>query len=131
MGMQGEGFGGGPKCCVHLAIAIYAGLAVLGYWVLQRADKESGGLLKKTGGVIAWVLIVVGLLGVLCGAGSHIKGATPGKCGGNCQGEMSGSGPENEGEDEAGLAAKALAPGMMKGGAKPQCPMHKQKGKAK
>jgi hypothetical protein len=131
MGMHGGGCGGGPKCCVHLAIAIYAVLAVLGYWVMQRADKESGSLVKKTGGVIAWVLIIVGLLGVLCGVGAHIKGAMPHQCGGNCPHEMMGNGPEGENEDMNGPAVQAPASKMVKGGAKPSCPMHMQKGKTK
>jgi hypothetical protein len=130
MGMRGGECGGGPKYCVHLAIAIYSVLAVLGYWVLQRADKESGGLVKRTGRVIAWVLIIVGLLGVLCGVGAHIKSSMP-ECGGNCPGKMMGNGPEREGEDEYDLAAKASAPRMPQDGAKPPCPMRMQKGKTK
>ncbi len=131
MGGYGGGCGGGHKCCGHLAIFIYAVLAVLGYWVLQRADKENGALVKKTGSVIAWVLMIVGLLGVLCGVGSHIKGSMPDKCGGNCPSEMVGNGPGREGKYAYAHGVRAPASKIEKGGARPSCPMDMQKGKTK
>ncbi|PIU18022.1 MAG: hypothetical protein COT18_11345 [Elusimicrobia bacterium CG08_land_8_20_14_0_20_59_10] len=61
---------------VHLASVLYAALAALGYWVLQHASKEAAGLVKKTGMLVGTLIIVIGLLGVLCGVGSHIKRQT-------------------------------------------------------
>lgn len=88
MGMHGEG-----DCCgasggvMHLATVLYAAVAALGYWVLQHADKDTRGLVRGTGQVVAWTLLVLGLLGFLCGIGAHVKDAA-GKCGGKCPSEM-------------------------------------------
>lgn len=58
---------------MHLASVLYAALAALGYWVLQHASKETAAYVKKTGMLVGILIIVVGLLGVLCGVGSHVK----------------------------------------------------------
>ena len=82
MGMHG-GRAGAAHGCGHLAIFLYAVVAALGYWVLQHADKDTRGLIKKTGHVVAWTLIVLGLMGFLCGIGAHVTNAVS-KCGGKC-----------------------------------------------
>ena len=88
MGMHGgEGRAGAAPIGMHLVTVLYAGVAALGYWVLQHADKDTRGLVKKTGQVVAWTLIVLGLLGFLCGVGAHVAGAAK-KCGGKCPSEM-------------------------------------------
>ena len=71
MGMHGGGMHGGAG--IHLAVGVYAVLAVLGYWVLQHSAKETVNYVRKTGQVLAWALIVIGLLGVLCGMAAHAK----------------------------------------------------------
>jgi len=70
MGMRGGMHGGAG---IHLAMGLYAVLAVLGYWVLQHSAKETVNYVRKTGQVLAWALIVIGLLGVLCGMVNHAK----------------------------------------------------------
>ena len=92
----------GEACPVgmHLAAILYAGVAALGYWVLQHADKDTRGLVKKTGQVVAWTLIVLGLLGFLCGVGSHITKAA-GKCGGKCPSGMMDGGQAGGGGQPA------------------------------
>ena len=88
MGMHGrEGFGGASPVGMHLVTVLYAVVAALGYWVLQHADKDTRGLVKKTGHVVAWTLIVLGLMGFLCGVGAHITSAVS-KCGGKYHSEM-------------------------------------------
>lgn len=57
----------------HLATALYGALAALGYWVLRSAAKEGAAYVKRAGQAIAWFLIVIGLLGVLCGASMHVR----------------------------------------------------------
>ena len=73
---QACGMSGGCGCCGgswgHAAAVLYALLAALGYWVLQHAGKETTNLVKKTGTVVGMTLVVIGLLGLLCGVGSHI-----------------------------------------------------------
>jgi len=82
MGMHGCGGCDGPsQGCGQMGAVLYAAMAALGYWVLQHADKDTRSLVKKTGQVVAWTLIVLGLLGLLCGVGAHITKAAS-KCGG-------------------------------------------------
>ena len=69
LGMYGGPMHGG----IHGAIALYAVLAALGYWVLQHAWKETASLIKRTGAVVGLLLVVIGLAGILCGVGSHMK----------------------------------------------------------
>ena len=57
----------------HIATVLYAALAALGYRVLQHAAKETAAYVKRTGVVVGMTLVVIGLLGVLCGVGNHIK----------------------------------------------------------
>lgn len=94
MGMRG-GMGGYPHGGgAHGAVALYALLAALGYWVLQHAGKQEEKCIKRTGATVATVLIIVGLLGVLCGVGNHIKSGMHSAC--KCQGavEMTQGGGE-------------------------------------
>ncbi len=87
-GMRGGcGHGGG-----HAAAALYAVLAVLGYWVAQHAAKETANCIKRTGAVVGMTLVVIGLLGLLCGVGSHIKKSLARSCSCSGQGEMMGGG---------------------------------------
>ncbi|HAH31025.1 MAG TPA: hypothetical protein DCL44_01785 [Elusimicrobia bacterium] len=74
-GMHGAMRSGAMHCGMptHLAIALYALLAALGYWVLQHAAKETANYVKKAGQTLGWAFIVVGLLGILCGVASHAK----------------------------------------------------------
>ncbi len=70
MGMHGAmGHGGGVG--MHMAVVLYAVLAALGYWVLQHAAKETTNCVKRAGGLVGWALIVIGLLGVVCGVVHH------------------------------------------------------------
>jgi hypothetical protein len=90
MGMHGRGGGmggGGSQLGLHAATFLYALVAALGYWVLQHADKDTRGLVRKTGQVVAWVLIVLGLMGLLCGIGAHVVKSAA-KCGGRCPSGM-------------------------------------------
>lgn len=73
MGMHGGMHGCGSGAGTHLAVGLYALLAALGYWVLQHSAKETADYVKKTGQALGWALIVIGLLGVLCGVFSHAR----------------------------------------------------------
>ena len=88
MGMhRGGEYGGVSPASMHLVTVLYAAVAALGYWVLQHADKDTRGFVRKTGYLVAWILIVLGLAGFLCGIGVHITNAVS-KCGGKCPEEM-------------------------------------------
>jgi hypothetical protein len=105
-GMAG---GQGGQVCSHAASVLYAVLAVLGYWVLQHAVKEQDNLVKKTGAVLGMVLVIIGLLGLLCGVGGHVKRGIASRCG--CQGQgmaMHGC-PEARGEMPA-MSEEAKTP---------------------
>lgn len=93
-GMYGGGqlHGGGG----HAASALYAALAALGYWVLQHAAKETAGFVKRTGVVLGMTLVIIGLLGVLCGVGSHIGKNVSRSCLCPEQGMKMRGGPEGE-----------------------------------
>jgi len=103
MGMHGSMMKG---CCggcsgagTHLAVVLYALLAALGYWVLQHSAKEAANYVKRTGQALGWALAVIGLLGALCGIGSHAKNMCHkgGRCSGGemmmQQGKMEGDMP--------------------------------------
>jgi hypothetical protein len=103
IGMHGgEGHGGASPIGMHLVTVLYAGVAALGYWVLQHADKDTRSLVKKTGHVVAWTLIVLGLLGFLCGIGAHITNAVS-KCDHKCPSEMMAG-------DQAGVGGQQAQP---------------------
>lgn len=53
--------------CGPLSIALMAAVAALGVWVLRSVDKD-GAAVKRTGQVVGWTFVVVGLGGFLCGA---------------------------------------------------------------
>jgi hypothetical protein len=78
-GMRG-GCGDPGGIPVHAVSALYAALAVLGYWVLQHASKETASYIKKTGLVLGMALVIIGLLGLLCGVGSHINKSMERSC---------------------------------------------------
>ncbi|OGS10923.1 MAG: hypothetical protein A2234_03550 [Elusimicrobia bacterium RIFOXYA2_FULL_58_8] len=82
MGMHGKmcGCAGGGA---HAAVALYALLAALGYWVLQHAGKETQAYVKRTGVLVGMTLVIVSLLGVLCGAAKHAKSGMRQAC--KCQ----------------------------------------------
>lgn len=90
MGGEGGGAGCGGSCGQAVA-AVYAILAALGYWVMHTACKETSNCVKKIGHVVGSVLVIIGLLGLLCGVGSHIKKSMK-SCGGKCGSEMGQSG---------------------------------------
>ena len=95
---RGMEHGGVYPIGMHLVTVLYAAVAAIGYWVLQHADKDTRGFVKKTGYLVAWVLIILGLAGFLCGVGAHISSGLS-KCGGKCpsemmQGEQAGGGGE-------------------------------------
>lgn len=58
---------------LHLAIMLYAVMAALGFWVLQRAAKETESCVRRPGKTVAWFLMLFGLLGMLCALASHVK----------------------------------------------------------
>jgi len=62
-------------CHGILAGAAFAVVAVLGYWVLLQAVKETSTCIKRIGDVLGSVLVILGLLGLLCATVSHIKAA--------------------------------------------------------
>jgi len=72
MGGAAMGHGGCATGCGHLALVLMAAMAALGYWVLHQSSKDSGSV-RRAGQVAGWVLLVVGLLGVLCGAAGHAR----------------------------------------------------------
>jgi len=57
----------------HFAVAIYALLGALGYLVLQHASKETARYVKRAGVTLGMTLVLLGLLGVLCGVGGHAR----------------------------------------------------------
>ena len=77
------GYGHGVGGCLygpgsgHLAAVLLAGVAALGYWVLRQSEKDVK-IVRWAGQTVGWVLLVVGLLGFLCGSWSHIKSAASG-----------------------------------------------------
>lgn len=91
----GMGLTGGDQCStagVHAATALYAVLAILGYWVLQHAAKETLKYVKRSGTILGMMLVVIGLLGFLCGVRSHIKRSTSPYCA--TEGQMTRGMPE-------------------------------------
>lgn len=72
----------GPACGAFAPILICGVLAALGYWVLQHAAKETGSLVKRTGIAVGMTLVVIGLLGLLCGVGAHARKSMPNSCAG-------------------------------------------------
>lgn len=70
----------GGHGCDALAVALMAAVAGLGVWVLRWTEKDTG-TIKWAGQAVGWVLIVVGLLGFLCGSVSHaMKGWSQKSC---------------------------------------------------
>lgn len=72
-GGSGGGYGGGHGGCGFATFLLCAVIAALGYWVLQHSGKETASYVKRTGGTVGLALVVIGLLGLLCTLGSHIK----------------------------------------------------------
>ncbi len=106
----GQGHGGGG----HAAAALYAALAVLGYWVLQHAAKEAAGYVKRTGIVLGMTLVVIGLLGFLCGVGHHAKRGMSRQCGCAGQGMMMRGGPEDKMGEMPAMPEGMKVPGAAK-----------------
>lgn len=67
---HGMGAGGG---CGHGAVMLYALLGALGYFVLQHAAKQEKKCVAYGGRIFGMIIMIIGLLGVLCGVGSHVK----------------------------------------------------------
>lgn len=109
-GMHGCGHGGGG----HMATALYGLFAALGYWVLQHAAKEAAGFVKKTGVALGMALVIIGLIGVLCGVGSHITKGLSRCC--SCQEReiMMVGGQEDEMGEMPVMPEKMNAPGPEK-----------------
>ncbi len=117
MGMHGGMRGGMHGCCsgagVHMAVALYALMAVIGYWVLQHSSKETANYVKKTGQVLGWSIIVIGLLGIICGLGSHARKNC--RCSGGemmISGERTGNGPMMH--PDCPMKGEMMKGGMMK-----------------
>lgn len=74
---SGYGPGGSGGCahggCGFGPFLICAVIAALGYWVAQHAAKETANCIKRLGSITGTILVIIGLLGILCAAGSHIK----------------------------------------------------------
>ncbi|MDA8243709.1 MAG: hypothetical protein M0025_06265 [Elusimicrobia bacterium] len=75
---MGMGWGGGGyywghphPAAGHFAAVLYGLLAALGYWVLQHGARQEKKCAMWGGHITGWALIIVGLLGLLCGAMSH------------------------------------------------------------
>ena len=87
----GHWHGGGG----HAATVLYAALAALGYLIVQHAAKQTAAFVKRTGVVLGMTLVVIGLLGVLCGVGHHIKRGMSCRC---CSGQemLMRGGPEGK-----------------------------------
>lgn len=85
---QPMGMPAGPGACepmlgTLMTAASYALVAAVGYWVLQHADKETHNCVKRTGVTVGALLIILGLLGFICGLANHIRmAAAPSSCGG-------------------------------------------------
>lgn len=91
-GGHGMGYGGGygHGGCGFAPFLLCAVMAALGYWVLQHSGKETAVYVKRTGSTVGLALVIVGLLGLMCTLGSHIKKSMD--CRGKCeeQGMMQG-----------------------------------------
>lgn len=68
-GAQGGGQGG----CGFAPFLLSSVIAALGYWVLQHSGKETAAYVKRTGLAVGLALIAIGLLGLMCTLGSHVK----------------------------------------------------------
>jgi hypothetical protein len=73
MGMNGAYHG-------HIFIVLYAAIAALGYWVARNAAKDTSACVKRVGITVSVVLVVVGLLGVLCGVAGHVRNSCRACC---------------------------------------------------
>lgn len=114
----GMGTPGGEQCGnagVHAATALYAVLAILGYWVLQHAAKETAKYVKRAGTIAGMTLVVIGLLGFLCGVRSHIKRSTSPYCA--TEGQMTRGMPERMRGGAPGMAIQDGQEMMRRGGA--------------
>lgn len=67
------GRGGEHGGCGIAPFLICAIIAALGYWVAQHAAKETANCIKRMGAVTGTILVIIGLLGILCATGSHVK----------------------------------------------------------
>ena len=75
---MGMGWGGGGyhmgyqnPASGHLYAVLYGALAALGYWVLQHGARQEKKCAMWGGHITGWALIIVGILGLLCGAMNH------------------------------------------------------------
>ena len=82
MGMHGPDGGCAGRCGAGglLAGALYAVVAVLGYWVLLQAVKETSACIKRIGDVLGSILVLIGLLGLLCATFGHVRHSQSGRC---------------------------------------------------
>jgi len=95
-GMMRGGMAHGGGTALLLAVALYAVLASLGYWVLQHSAKETAAQVKRAGTLVGWALIALGLLGAVCGIANHARMAHWARCE-MCRGEAPGSGGMEKG----------------------------------
>ena len=72
-----HGMGGG---CMHGAVALYALIGALGYFVLQHAAKQEKKCVAVGGRIFGMLVMIIGLLGVLCGVVNHAKMAMNRPC---------------------------------------------------
>jgi len=66
----------GTAACAHpggwgVSTALMGAVSALGFWVLKQAGKDKNAV-GIAGRVTGWTLLVVGLLGFLCGSSYHI-----------------------------------------------------------
>lgn len=67
----GPGMGPGSHAGGMAGGVLMGAVAVLGWWLLTKADKEAARAVKWSGRAIAWVLMLGGLSGFLCASLSH------------------------------------------------------------
>lgn len=67
------GAGGGAQHCSHggsgagLKSLLFFAALYGGYWVLRQAEAEKTKLLRVVGRIVAWIILLGGLGGLLCG----------------------------------------------------------------
>lgn len=67
---------------MHSVIFAYILLAPLGYWVMQHAAKQKDEpCVKRAGLIVAYALMAISLLGVLCGLWGHMRAYSKCRCG--------------------------------------------------
>ncbi|MBI4063291.1 MAG: hypothetical protein HY401_03200 [Elusimicrobia bacterium] len=95
MGYGGQA-GGCSHGCGQLSAILMAGVAVLGWWVLHKAEKDAV-VAKWAGRIVGGALLLLGLGGFICGTVSHIAKNKAGKA--CCMMHSQEAGLTGEGQD--------------------------------